>query len=247
LKKHCKIELAKTKWLEILSDSHAACNTLKSENQVLIAKVKFLENEISESKNHLNFFSSGKLNKMMHDQKYSFDKSGLGFVDNCSSMSSISDLKNACAKKVMFVPTSSDKGKKVMVDPYVSKPKSRIVHPPRKQHSQRFVTTCHHYGKVGHTRPNCFKVKPRKHKNDSLYRRNSYEGLCNMMMVVLTRLDELEKSHKISLSVKKTCIRKVDTIHLLREVVVDSPRVRWSHGMSMIIYHTYPRTCSVLW
>jgi hypothetical protein len=39
-----------------LSDSHVACNTLKFENQVLIAKVKCLNNELSESKNHLNFF-----------------------------------------------------------------------------------------------------------------------------------------------------------------------------------------------
>jgi hypothetical protein len=41
----------------------------------------------------LKFFSSDKLNKMLHEQKYSFDKSGLGFVDNCSSMPSTFGVK----------------------------------------------------------------------------------------------------------------------------------------------------------
>jgi hypothetical protein len=66
---------------------------------------------------------------MLHDQKYSYNKSGLGFVNNCSSMPSTFRVNNVCAKKVMFVPTASDNGKKVMVDPYISRPKSRIVHP----------------------------------------------------------------------------------------------------------------------
>jgi hypothetical protein len=217
LKKLSEIELEKTKWLETLSDSHASCNTLKSENQVLIAKVKFLENELSESKNHLKKNFSDKLNKMLHDQKYSLDKSGIGFVDNCSSMPSTSGVKNVCGKKVMFVLASSDKGKKVMVNPYVSRPKSMIVHPPKKQLSQKFVPTCYHCGQVSHTRPNCFKLKPCEHKNDSLYLMNSYKGLCNMIRIVLTRLDKLDKNHKTALSVKKVWVRKVDTIHSLKK------------------------------
>jgi hypothetical protein len=37
-----------------------------------------------------------------------------------------------------------------------------------------------------------------------------------MMRVALTRLDKLDKSHKIAFSVKKVWVRKVDTIHSLR-------------------------------
>jgi hypothetical protein len=50
------------------------------------------------------------------------------------------------------------------------------VLPHRKQHSQRFVHTYHHCGKIGHTRPNCFKMKPHEHKNDNLHLMNNYEG-----------------------------------------------------------------------
>jgi hypothetical protein len=60
-------------------------------------------------------------------------------------------------------------------------------------------------------------MKPHEHKYDSSYSRKSYEGLCNIMMVVLTRLDELDMSHKIALSGKKAWVRKVDTIHHLWE------------------------------
>jgi hypothetical protein len=72
-----------------------------------------------------------------------------------------------------------------------------------------------HCGKIGHIQSSCFKLKSREHKNDSLYLRNSYEGLCNMMRVVLIKLDKLDKSHKTAPSVKKDWVRKVDTIHPL--------------------------------
>jgi hypothetical protein len=86
---------------------------------------------------------------------------------------------------------------------------SKYVPPHRRQHSQRFVPTCHHCGRIGHTWPNCFELKPHKHNNDNLYLRNNYEGLCNMMIVVLTRLDKLDKSHNITPSVKKAWVGRL--------------------------------------
>jgi hypothetical protein len=86
----------------------------------------------------------------------------------------------------------------------------------RRQHSRRFVSTCHQHGKIGHTRPNYFKLKPRQHKYDSSYSRKSYEGLCNIMRDVLTRLDKLDKSHNTAPSVKMAWVRKVDTIYPLK-------------------------------
>jgi hypothetical protein len=114
-------------------------------------------------------------------------------VDNCSSMPSTSSVKNFCEKNVIFVPASRDKGKKVLVNPYMSRSKSTIVHPHKK----------HHCSKVGHTRPHFYNLKPREHKSGSSYSRNSHEELFNMMRVVLTTLDELSKSHKSAPSVKK--------------------------------------------
>jgi hypothetical protein len=60
-----------------------------------------------------------------------------------------------------------------------------------------------------------------------------------MMIVVLTMLDKLDKGHNTAPRVKKAWVRKVDIIHPLRGrgggVVVDSPRVWWSHGIPRII------------
>jgi hypothetical protein len=57
-----------------LTNSHAIHDTLMSENHMLIAKVKSLENDLNESRNHLKKFSSEKLNHMLHNQKHSFDR-----------------------------------------------------------------------------------------------------------------------------------------------------------------------------
>jgi hypothetical protein len=54
------------------------------------------------------------------------------------------------------------------------------------------------------------------HKYVSSYSRKTYEGLCKMIRVVLTRLDKLNKSHNTAPSVKKVWVRKVDTIHSSR-------------------------------
>ena len=57
------------------------------------------------------------------------------------------------------------KDKKIYLEYHASYPKPRVMHPPRKLSSKRFVPTCHHCGKVGHIRPKCFDLKSHKHKN----------------------------------------------------------------------------------
>jgi hypothetical protein len=73
------LELGRDSLLKELSDSHVVCNSLKSENHVLIAKNKSLQNGLIETRHHLSTFSSEKLNQMLHAQKHSSDRSGLGF------------------------------------------------------------------------------------------------------------------------------------------------------------------------
>jgi hypothetical protein len=46
---------------------------------VLIVKSKSLKNDLVESRNHLSNFSCEKLQKLLHVQKHSSDRSGLGF------------------------------------------------------------------------------------------------------------------------------------------------------------------------
>ena len=94
--------------------------------------------------------------------------------------------------------------------------KYRYIPPHKRQASPKFVPTYYHCGKVGHIRPNCFKFKHHEHKSENFYSRKGFEGLCIIMMGVLSRLDEFDKSHKFVPRVKKVWVMKVDTIHPLR-------------------------------
>jgi hypothetical protein len=68
--------------------------------------------------------------------------------------------------------------------------------------------SCCHCGKIGHTKANCFRLKPQKPKENQLY-----EGLVSIMKIVLTRLD---KDHNPTPKVKKVWVSKDETIHPLR-------------------------------
>jgi hypothetical protein len=86
--------------------------------------------------------------------------------------------------------------RKIPNEPHASYPKPRVVHPPRKLPSKRFVPTCHHCGKVGHIRPKCFDLKSHEHKSENSYSRKESKGLVIMIRKVLSKLDKFEQSHK---------------------------------------------------
>jgi hypothetical protein len=67
-------------------------------------------------------------------------------------------------KTAAALTSQGKKVKKIYIEPSISYPKYRVVHPPRNLPPKRFIPTCHHCGKVGHIRPNCFKLKPHVHK-----------------------------------------------------------------------------------
>ncbi|XP_059428598.1 uncharacterized protein LOC132162380 [Corylus avellana] len=132
---------------------------VETENENLIEKIRFLEKELDESKSHLNKFSSVKLDKMLHDQKSSNDRSGLGFEKFVSSKSNA-----ASTSKIMFfkpkmkeVDTKSDcLPKDVSLD---KKRKVQFKIPQKKVSESKFIPTCHYCGIIGHTRPNCFQLR----------------------------------------------------------------------------------------
>ena len=106
---------------------------------------------------------------MLHNQKHSFDRVGLGFdksVVSSSNIASPSKLifvkpvykeENLTKKKVMYPLVSRcEKGKGILTDSYMSRSTPRRAHMPRNQPSQRFIPTCHHCGKIGHIHPKCF-------------------------------------------------------------------------------------------
>jgi hypothetical protein len=182
-----------------LTDSHVIHDTLMSENHMLIAKVKSLENDLNESRNHLKKLSSKKLSHMLHNQKHCFDRIELGFdksvvsFTNVASHSKLNFVKPVCkeensAKKKVVYPSVSrgEKGKGILTDSYVCRSTPRRAHMPRNQPFQRFIPTCHHSGKIGHIRPNCFQLNNHESKRDYFCSRDSHDELFNMLRGVIT-------------------------------------------------------------
>jgi hypothetical protein len=170
-----------------------------SENHMLIAKVKSLENDLNESRNHLKKLSSKKLSHMLHNQKHCFDRTELGFdksvvsFTNVASHSKLNFVKPVCkeensAKKNVVYPSVSrgEKGKGILTDSYVCRSTPRCAHTPRNQPFQRFIPTCHHSGKIGHIRPNCFQLNNHESKRDYFCSRDSHDELFNMLRGVIT-------------------------------------------------------------
>ena len=108
LKKIESLELDKKNLLVKLFDANELLNNMKTENMLLLDKVKSLELDLSIARS-----ASSKLDQMLSVQKSSSDKSGLGFVESISM--SVPHSKN-------FVPSSSSK-------PSVSEVVSETVKP----------------------------------------------------------------------------------------------------------------------
>ena len=108
------LELEKDNLLKTLSDSHSVCNTLKSENHVLIAKNTSIQNDLIETRNHLSTFFSEKLNKMLHVQKRSSDRSGLGYDKTASLSSNCAYTLEIVFGKLVKVEEFSGEGKQVV-------------------------------------------------------------------------------------------------------------------------------------
>ena len=122
----------------------------------------------------------------------------------------------AAPKKENQAVASTLQGKKIYIESHASYPKPRVMHPPRKLSSQRFVPTCHHCGKVGHIRPHCFNLKSQLQKNKNSISRKDCEGLVMMMKGVLFRLNQFEKVHKPRPKITQVWVRNDETIHPLR-------------------------------
>ena len=79
LKKIESFELDKKNLLVKLFDANELLNNVKTENMLLLDKVKSLELDLSVTR-----FASSKLDLMLSVQKSPSDKSGLGFIESIS-------------------------------------------------------------------------------------------------------------------------------------------------------------------
>ena len=141
-------------------------NNVKTENMLLLDKVKSLELDLSVARS-----TSYKLDQMLSVQNSSSDKTGLGYVESISvsashstkfipssssSEPSMSEIVSETVKppvSEVVKPIEVSPSRKIRVDLKESKPKESTLSKD-KMHGKP-VWVCHFYGKSGHIRPNC--------------------------------------------------------------------------------------------
>ena len=140
LQKIASLKLDKKNLLLKLFDANELLDKEKTENMLLLDKVKNLELELSVAREQTNRFTSSKLEHMLNIQKSPLDKIGLGFKDSISVPKTRVDLKE-------------------------SKPKT--LNPPKDKLHDRPMWVCHFSEKSRHIRPNCFNLQVAKRANKS--------------------------------------------------------------------------------
>ena len=142
-------------------------------------KIKFLELEVFQANDKVEWVSSKKLDEVLAHQKPFSDKSGLGYTRESSSSVKVSkDMKFVKAKEPMVEITTVEKvkaeKKRNVTDQWfltkplnqsMVKPKAQGISLPKSQRSSRTQHFYHHCGIQGHTRLNCHKLWALKNDN----------------------------------------------------------------------------------
>ena len=167
LKKIASLELDKKNLLVNLFDATEILNNVKTENMLLLEKVKNLEHELFVAREQTDRSASSKLDHMLSVQKSPYEKTGLGFVESISVSaphstnfvpSYSSEPPVSEAKSIEVTPP-----KKIKVDLQESKPKA--PNPPKGKLHDKPAWVCHFCGKSGHICPNYFKLQAAKRAN----------------------------------------------------------------------------------
>jgi hypothetical protein len=139
-----------------LSKSHILIDSLNSEMSLLVKKNISLENDLKDSKELSQKFSSDNLKSFFCvDNKQSMIVDNVGSSTSRASKSKRKTLfvKPVNVKEVKANIVYLDKGKNSCLNNCV-KPISKTS--SKKQTQAKFVPTCHHCGIIGHITPNCF-------------------------------------------------------------------------------------------
>ena len=174
LKKIESLELEKKNLLVKLFDANELLNNVKTENMLLLGKVKSLELDLSVARS-----ASSKLDQLLGVQKSPFNKSGIGFVESISvstphstnfipsssSEPSVSKVMSETVKPLVsevVKPIGVSPSRKIRIDLKESKPKEYTLSMDKMHGKPAWV--CHFYAKSGHIRPNCYKLQAAKRK-----------------------------------------------------------------------------------
>ena len=175
LKKIESLELDKKNLLVKLFDANELLNNVKTENMLLLDKVKSLELDLSVARS-----ASSKLDQMLSVQKSPSNKSRLGFVESISvstphstnfvpsssSEPSMSEIVSETIKppvSEVVKPIEVSPSRKIRVNLKESKPKESTLSKD-KMHDKPggFFHFCR---KSGHICPNCYKFQAAKRAN----------------------------------------------------------------------------------
>ncbi|XP_048443096.1 uncharacterized protein LOC125478705 [Pyrus x bretschneideri] len=129
---------------------------------MLASENKILENELSGMKKKVEEFSIGsrKIDKMLSYGKNSGDRSGLGFDFKVTGSSSSSVTKFVKALQEPSRKASSDESFGNSCNTTIrSNSVIPFVDPNNFIRSKTFTPICHFYGKIGHIRPRCNKLR----------------------------------------------------------------------------------------
>ena len=166
LKKIASLELDKKNFLLKLFDANELLDKVKTENMLLLDKVKNLELELSIARKQKNRFASSKLKHMLSIQKSPLEKTSLGFEDSISmSKTHSTNFVSSSVPPVSEIikPLEVTPLRKIRVDLKESKPKNPTL--PKDKLHDKPLWVCHFYGKTGHIRPNSFKLQATKPAN----------------------------------------------------------------------------------
>ena len=150
-----------------LFDANELLNNVKTENMLLLDKVKSLDLDLSVARS-----ASSKLDQMLSVQKSPSDKSGLGFVESISVSAphstnfvpssffkpSVSEVVSETVKppvSEVVKPIEVSPSRKNRVDLKESKLKESTLSKDKMHGKPTWV--CHLYGRSRHIRPNCYK------------------------------------------------------------------------------------------
>ena len=156
-------------------DTNELLNNVKTENMLLLDKVKSLELDLSVTKS-----ASSKLDQLLGVLKSPSDKSGLGFVESISvfaphsthfipSSSSEPFVCEAVSETVkppvseVVKPIEVSPSRKIRVDLKESKLKESTLSKNKMHGKPSWV--CHFCGKSGYIHSNCYKLQAAKRAN----------------------------------------------------------------------------------
>ena len=150
-------------------------NNVKTENMLLLDKIKNLELELSVAREQIDRFASCKFDHILCVQKSPFDKTDLGFVESISvsATHSINFVPSSSSELLVceVVKPSVSEAKPIEVTPLrkirvdLHESKSKAPNPSKGKTHDKPAWICHFCGNSEHIRPNCYKLQAAKRVN----------------------------------------------------------------------------------